>query len=106
VPVVTHNDSSHPTSSLFEVITVCFHQGIDALEVTDDGSGIPLSSRLFMARRHAMSKVTPPLLESEVIIVLLGQFIRESNCSDANQGRFSGTMVGIKGVPTSRVSSP
>ena len=34
-----------------------FNQGIDVLEVSDDGSGVPLSSRPYMARKHATSKI-------------------------------------------------
>lgn len=34
-----------------------FNQGIDVLEVSDDGSGVPMSSRAFMARKHATSKI-------------------------------------------------
>lgn len=34
-----------------------FNQGIDVVEVSDDGSGVPLSSRPFLARKHATSKI-------------------------------------------------
>lgn len=35
-----------------------FNQGIDAIEVSDDGSGVPAASRPYMAQKHATSKIT------------------------------------------------
>ena len=34
-----------------------FGQGLDIIEVSDDGNGVPLGSRPYMATRHATSKI-------------------------------------------------
>lgn len=34
-----------------------FNQGIDVIEVADNGSGVPLKSRSLMATKHATSKI-------------------------------------------------
>ena len=34
-----------------------FNQGLDILEVSDDGSGVPAASRPFLAQAHATSKI-------------------------------------------------
>ncbi len=34
-----------------------FNQGLDVIEVSDDGSGVPLNSRPFVAQKHATSKI-------------------------------------------------
>lgn len=34
-----------------------FNQGLDIVEVSDDGSGVPMESRHFMAMKHATSKI-------------------------------------------------
>jgi DNA mismatch repair protein PMS2 len=35
-----------------------FNQGMDVIEVSDDGCGVPIESRPYMAQKHATSKIT------------------------------------------------
>lgn len=41
----------------FTYIVRLFGQGLDIIEVSDDGSGVPIASRPFLAARYATSKI-------------------------------------------------
>ena len=48
----THNTHTHHTTVRL------FNQGVDIIEVSDDGCGVPLASRPLLATAHATSKIT------------------------------------------------